>query len=86
MLDSLPGSMIQVNVALANRSHDYWILDTGATNHVTGNRHIIETLHSMAKEENHVNTAINSFVDGTECGSITLYVDSPNAKPTKIVL
>jgi hypothetical protein len=78
--------VITVNVASANRSADYWILDTGATNHVTGNRHLFETFHSMAKGEHQVKTANNSFVDAEGSGTITFYVDRPNAKPAKIVL
>jgi len=84
--DSTPDSMITVNVASANRSADYWILDTGATNHVTSNRHLFETFHPMAKGENQVKTANNSFVDAKGSGTITFYVDRPNAKPAKIVL
>jgi len=74
------------NVASANRSADYWILDTGATNRVTGNRHLFETFHPMAKGEHRVKTANNSFVDAEGSGTITFYVDRPNAKPAKIVL
>jgi len=86
ILDSTPDSEITVNVASANRSADYWILDTGATNHVTGTRHLFETFHSMAKGEHQVKTANNSFVDAKGSGTITFYVDRPNAKPAKIVL
>jgi hypothetical protein len=82
----MPDTVITVNVASANRSADYWILDTGATNHVTGNRHLFETFHSMAKGEHQVKTANNSFVDAEGSGTITFYVDRPNAKPAKIVL
>jgi hypothetical protein len=84
--DSTPDSVITVNVASANRSADYWILDTGATNHVTGNRHLFEAFHPMAKGEHQVKTANNSFVDAEGSGTITFYVDRPNAKPAKIVL
>jgi hypothetical protein len=45
--DSTPDSVIMVNVAWANPSANYWILDTGATNHVTGNRHLFESFHLM---------------------------------------
>jgi len=62
------------------------ILDTGATNHVTGNRHLFETFHPMAKGEHQVKTANNSCVDAEGSGTITFYVDRPNAKPAKIVL
>jgi hypothetical protein len=84
--DSTPDSVITVNVASANRSADYWILDTGATNHVTGNRHLFETFHPMAKGEHQVKTANNSVVDAEGSGTITFYFDRPNAKPAKIVL
>jgi len=36
--------MITVNVAAEKRSADYWILDTGVTNHVTGNQHLSSLL------------------------------------------
>jgi len=84
--DSTPDSVITVNVASANRSADYWILDTGATNHVTGNRHLFETFHSMAKGEHLVTTANNHSVDAGDSGTIWFFVDRPNAKPAKIVL
>jgi hypothetical protein len=75
-----------VNVASANRSRDYWILDTGATNYVTGNHHLFEIFHPMVKVEHQVKTANNSVVDAKGSGTITLYVDRPNANPAKIVL
>jgi len=84
--DSTPDSVITVNVASANRSADYWILDTCATNPITSNRHLFEIFHPMAKREHQVKMANNSFVDATDSGIFTLYVDRPNAKPTKIVL
>jgi len=40
----------------------------------------------MAKGEHQVKTANNSFVDAEGCGTITFYVDRPNAKPAEIVL
>jgi len=40
----------------------------------------------MAKGEHQVKTANNSFVDAEGSGTITFYVDRPNAKPAKIVL
>ena len=70
----------------SNRSADYWILDIGPTNHVTGNRHLFETFHPTAKGEHQVKTATNSFVDAEGSGTIMFYVDRPNAKPAKIVL
>jgi len=78
--------VITVNVASANRSANYWILDNGATNHVTRNRHLFETFHPLAKGEHQVKTSNNSFVDAEGSGTITFYVDRPNVKPVKIVL
>jgi hypothetical protein len=69
--DHVAGSVITVNVALANRSTDYSILDTRATNHVTGNRHLFETFHPMADGEHQVKTANNSVVDAEASGTIT---------------
>jgi hypothetical protein len=83
---STTDSVIMVNVASANRSADYWILDTSATNHVTGNRHLFETIHPMVKGEHHVMTANNSFADAKGSVTMTFYVDRPNAKLVKIVL
>ena len=82
----MPDSVMTVNVASVNRSADFWILDTGATNHVTGNRHLFQTFHPMAKGEHQVKTSNNSFVVAAVSGTISFYVDRPNAKPTKIVL
>jgi len=79
-------TLITVNVESVNRSADYWILDTGATNHVTGNRHLFEIFHPMGKAQHDVKTANNSFVDAEGSGTITFYVGRPNAKPAKIVL
>jgi hypothetical protein len=78
--------VITVNVALANRAADYWILDTGATHHVTGNHHLFETFQPMAKGDDQVKRADNRFVDAEGSGTFTFYVDRPNAKPAKIVL
>jgi hypothetical protein len=83
--DSMPDSVTMVNLASANRSADYWILDTGATNHVTGNRHLFATIHPITQGEHHVRTANNSFVDATSSGTITFYVDRANAKAAKFV-
>jgi hypothetical protein len=84
--DSRPDSVTTVNVASANRSADYWILDTGATNHVSGNHHLFETFHPIAKGEHQGKTANNSFVDAKGSGTITFYIDRLNVKPAKIVL
>jgi len=84
--DSTPDSVITLNVESANRSADYWILDTGATNHIPGNCHLFETFHSMAKGEHQFKRANNSFFDAEGSGTITFYVDRPNAKPAKIVM
>jgi len=74
------------NMASANRPANYWILDTGATSHVTGNRHLFETFHPVAKWEHQVTTANNSFVDSENPATITLYVDRATTKPAMIVL
>jgi hypothetical protein len=79
-------TVITVNVATEKQPADYWILDTGATNHVTGNRHLFESFHPMAKGEHQVKTANNNFVDAEGAGTISFYVDRPSAKPAKIVL
>jgi hypothetical protein len=79
-------TVITVNLAPANRSANYWILDTGATDHITGNRHLFKIFHSMAKGEHQVKTTNNSFVDAEGSRSIMFYLDSPNSKPAKIVL
>jgi len=84
--DSTPDSVITLNVTSAHRSADYWILDTGATNQVTSNRHLFETYHFMANAEHQVKMANNSFVDAEGSGTNTFYVDRPNAQPVKIVL
>ena len=84
--DTMPDSVITFNVALANRSAEYWILDTGATIHVTSNRHLFETFHPMAKGEHQVKMANNNFVDAEGSGTILFYFDRPKAKPAKIIL
>jgi len=70
-----------VNVASANHSADYGILDSGATNLVTGNHHLFETFHPMAKGEHQVKTANNRFVDTEDSGTNTFDVDRPNTNP-----
>jgi len=84
--DSMPYSMFTVKVASSNRSANYWILDTGVTNHVTGNHHLFETFHPMAKGEHQVKTANTSIVDAEGSGMILLYVARPYAKPAKIIM
>jgi len=84
--DSMPDPVITVNVASANRSADFWILDSGATNHVTGNLPLFGTFHSMARREYQVKTANNNFVDAKGSGTSTFDVGRPNAKPANIVL
>jgi len=84
--DSTADSRITVIVALANRSVHCWMLDTGATNHVTGNRHLFETFHPISLGEHQVKTANNSFGDAEVSGTITFWVNWPNANPVKIVL
>jgi len=86
VLDSTSDCVITVNLASANRSADYWILDTGSTNQVPGNRHPFESFHPTPKWEHHIKTANNSFVNAEGSGNMSFYVDRPNAKPAKIVL
>jgi len=84
--DYLPDPVNTLNVAWANRSADYCILDTGATYHVTGNLYLLETFHHIAKEKHQVKTANTSFVNAEGTSTNTFYVDRPNAKPANIVL
>jgi len=84
--DSTQDYVITVNVASANRSADYWILDTHVTNHITSIRYHFDTFHPMAKGEHQVKTENNSFVDASGSGTVTFHVDRPNTKPANIVL
>jgi len=79
-------TVITVNVATEKQPADYWILDTGATNHHTGNRHYFESFHLMAQGQHQVKTANNNLVDAESSGTISFYVDRPSAKLAKIVL
>ena len=79
-------TVITFTVATEKQPADNWILDTGATNHVTGNHHLFESLNHMAKGEHQVKTANNKIVDAEGSGTISFYVDRPSAKPAKIVL
>jgi hypothetical protein len=79
-------SVITVDVASTNRPADYWIQDTGATNHVTGNRHLFESFQPMPKGEHQVNTASNSLIDAIGTGIISFWAERPNAKPVKVTL
>jgi len=80
------GTVITVNVATKKQPADYWMLDTGATNQVTGNRHLFKSIHPMAKGEHQVKTANNNLVDAEGSGTISFYLDRPRAQPAKIVL
>jgi hypothetical protein len=62
-------------VATEKQPPDYWILDTGATNHVTGNCHIFESFNPMATGGHQVKTANNHLVDAEGSGMITFYID-----------
>jgi len=84
--DSMPDSVITVNVAAANQSADYWILDPGVTNHVTANRHLFQTFHPLAKGENQVKRANNSFGNAEHSATITFSVGKPIAQHAKIVM
>jgi hypothetical protein len=72
-------------MALANRSADDWILDTGATNPVTSNRHLFETIQPMPQRKHQVTMTINNFFDSEDSGTSTLSIDRPNEKPVKNV-
>jgi hypothetical protein len=69
--DSIPDSVITDNVPTTNRSANCEFLVNAATNHVTSNRHLIETFHPMANREHLVKTANNSIVNAEGCGAIT---------------
>jgi len=43
--------VITINVATEKQPADYWILDTGATNHITRNRHLFESCKPMVNVE-----------------------------------
>jgi hypothetical protein len=79
-------TVITVNVATEKQPADYWILDTGATNHVTGNSHLFESFYPMAKGEHQVKTANNNVIDAEGSEMISFYVDTPSTKPAKIML
>jgi len=79
-------TVITVNVATEKQPADYWILDTGVTNHVTGNRHLFSSFNPMGNGEHQVKTANNNLVDAEGSGTISFSVDRPSAKPPKIVL
>jgi hypothetical protein len=79
-------TVIKVNVATEKQPADYWIRDTGATNHVTGHCHLRESFNPMASGEHQVKTANNILFNATGSGTISFYVDRPSANPTKIVL
>jgi hypothetical protein len=81
-------SMVTINMASALASSDYWILDSGATNHVTGNRHLFESasFQPMAEGEHRVKTANNSLVDAKGTGTVSFFVEKPGMKPAKITL
>jgi len=79
-------TVITVNAALETQTADYWILDTGATNHVTGNRHLFEFCNPITNGEHQVKTGNNNLVDAEGSGTVSFYVYTPSAKPAKIVL
>jgi len=82
------GSVITVDIASTNRPADYWIQDTGATNHVTGNCHLFESesFQPMPKGEHQVKTANNSLIDAVGTGTISFWAERQNAKPVKVIL
>jgi len=75
-----------VNMATEKQPADYWILDTCATNHVTGNLHHFQSFHPIAKEEHQVKTANKNFIDAKGSGTISFYVDRLCVKAAKFVL
>jgi hypothetical protein len=78
--------VITVNVATGKDPADYRILDTGATNHINGHHHLLESFHPMVTGEPQVKTANNNFVDTKGSGMVTFTLDRPSAKPEKIML
>jgi hypothetical protein len=78
--------VITVYVASTNRTADCWIPDTGASNHLTGNRHLFESFHTVALGEHHIKMVHNSFVDARGSRTITVWFDRANANPAKIIL
>jgi hypothetical protein len=73
-------TLITVNVATKEQPADYWILDSGATNHVTGNRHLFECFHPMGKGEHQGKSVNNILVDAEGSGMIPVYVNRAHAK------
>jgi hypothetical protein len=63
-------TVITVNVAAEKEPAAYWMLDTGATNHVTGNRDLFESFYRMVNGEHQVQTANNHLVDAKGSGTI----------------
>jgi len=79
-------TVIMVNVAKQKHPGDYCMLDTCARNHITGNRHLFESFHPMAKGEHPGRTANKTLVDATGSGMIAFHIDGPSEKPAKILL
>jgi hypothetical protein len=69
--DTTSDSVITVNVASANCSADFWLLDTGATNHIPCNRHLFQAVHSLANRMHQGKTSNNSFVDAERSATNT---------------
>ena len=79
-------SVITVDVASTNRRADYWVQDTGAMTHVTGNQHLFESFQPMPKGEHQVKTASNSLIDavGTD-DSTSQAMDQSRPEPSSPV-
>jgi hypothetical protein len=84
----MPYQILHVTRSSALASSDYWILDSGATNHVTGNRHLFESgsFQPMAEGEHRVKTANSSLVDAKGSGTVSFFVEKPGMKPAKRTL
>jgi len=80
--------MVTMNMVSAVASSDYWILDSGATNYVTGNRHLFEwaSFQLSAEGEHQVRTANNCLVDAKDSGMVSFFVEKPGMKLAKITL
>jgi hypothetical protein len=82
--------VITINVATEKQPANNCIFGTGATNQVTGNCHLFQFFHLMAKRDHQVNTANNNFVDADGSETISFYLarrsrKAPNILPQHIV-
>jgi len=56
-------TVIMLNVASEKQPANCWILNTSTTHNVTGNHHLFQSFHPMAKDEHQVKTANNNLVN-----------------------